>query len=162
MPSRPTGPLTAYRIADDRFALLDGTGAAIAGGRWNGAGRYVVYAGLGFATAMLERLAWTRLGEMPTRQQFAEIFLPGHVSVEEVEPADMPGWDDPAYRPSRAYGDAWYDQRRSLALVVPSLPAMGYERNVALNQLHPEFAHVTASRPRPVVWDARLFAPRRP
>ncbi len=159
MPSHPTGPLTAFRIADDRFPLLDGGGAFKTGGRWNSKGRHVVYAGLGFATAMLEKLAHTRIGRIPAGQQFAKIFVPGHVAVEEIGPGDVPGWDDPGYAASQAYGDAWYDNRRSAVLIVPSHPAMGFERNLLINQLHPDFADIRASRPRPVIWDARLFAP---
>ena len=159
MPSRPSGPYTAFRIADDRFPLLDGSGASRTGGRWNGKGRFVVYAALGFATAMLEKLVRTRIGRIPTGQHFAELFVPGHVSVEEIGPRDVPGWNDPSHATSRAFGDAWYDGRRSAVLIVPCHPAMGYERNLLINQLHPEFAAIHASRPRPVVWDARLFRP---
>ena len=43
-------------------------------------------------------------------------------------------------------------------LVVPSVPAMGRERNVLINQRHPQFGQITAGAPRPIVWDARLFA----
>jgi RES domain-containing protein len=159
LPSRPTGPFTAFRIADDRFPLLDGSGASRIGGRWSSKGRHVIYAALGFATAMLEKLARTRIGRIPIGQQFAEIIVPGHVIVEEVGPRDVPGWNDPGYGPSRSFGDAWYDDKRSAVLIVPSHPAMGYERNLLINQLHPEFGEIQASRPRPVSWDARLFRP---
>jgi RES domain-containing protein len=158
MPSHPSGPLVAFRIVDDRFPLLDGGGAFKTGGRWNSKGRYVIYAGLGFAIALLEKLARTRIGKVPAGQQFAEIFIPADVSVEEVGPSDVPGWNDPGYGPSRAFGDTWYDSRRSLILIVPSHPAMGLERNVLINQLHPEFGSVRTARPRPIVWDGRLFA----
>jgi RES domain-containing protein len=157
MPAHPQGPFTAFRIADDRFPLLDGLGAFRTGGRWNGKGRYVIYAALGFATAMLEKLVRTRIGTIPKGQQFAEIFVPGHVPVEEVGPEDVPGWNAPGYGPSRAFGDGWYDSRRSAVLIVPSHPAMSYERNLLINQLHPAFEAITAAAPRPVVWDARLF-----
>jgi RES domain-containing protein len=123
LPSRPTGPFTAFRIVDDRYPLLDGSRASRTGGRWSGKGRYVVYAALGFATAMLKKLVRTRIGRIPTGKQFAEILVPG--------------WNDPGYGPSRGYGDAWYDSRRSAVLIVPCHPAMGYERNLLINQLHP-------------------------
>lgn len=157
MPSRPSGPFTVFRIADDRFPLLDGGGAFRFGGRWNSPGRYVIYTGIGFATALLEKLVRTRIGRIPAGQQVADILVPGHLPVEEIGPADLPGWDEQGHVASRAYGDAWYDARRTAALIVPSVPAMGYERNLLLNQLHPAFGEITSSRPRPVVWDARLF-----
>ena len=65
---------------------------------------------------------------------------------------------DPTIVASQAYGDAWYDSGRTAVLVVPSLPAMGLERNVLINQRHPQFGAITSGTPRPLVWDARLFA----
>jgi len=157
---RRSGPLVAYRISDNRFPLLDGGGALRVAGRWHRPGRAIIYAGLGFAVAMLEKLVRVPTGWVPARQQFAEIFIPGLVEIEEIGPADVPGWERPDYATSQAYGDAWYDSGRTAALIVPSLPAMGLERNVLINQRHPEFGHVTHGEPRPLVWDARLFEAR--
>jgi RES domain-containing protein len=158
MPAHPSGPFTAFRIAEDRFPLLDGGGAYRLGARWNSSGRHVIYAGLGFAVALIEKLVRARLGKMPKNHQFAEIFIPATVVVEEVGTDDVPGWNHAGYVACRAYGDAWYDSGRTAVLLVPSLPAMGLERNVLINQRHPQFRHVTHAEPRPVVWDARLFA----
>ena len=129
-------------------------------GRWRRPGRSIIYAGLGFAVAMLEKLVRVPTGWVPARQQFAEIFIPGSVEIEEIGPADVPGWESPGHIDSRAYGDAWYDSGRTAVLIVPSVPAMGLERNVLINQRHPQFRHVTHGEPRPVVWDARLFDAR--
>jgi RES domain-containing protein len=95
---------------------------------------------------------------MPPRQQFADIFIPGPVEIEQIGPADVPGWERPDRAASQAYGDAWYDSGRTAVLVVPSVPAMGLEHNVLIRQTRPSFAHITSGRPRPVIWDARLFA----
>jgi RES domain-containing protein len=155
---RRSGPLVAFRVSDNRFPLLDGGGAFDVAGRWHSPGRSIIYAGLGFAVAMLEKLVRVRTGWVPARQQFADIFIPGSVEVEEIGPADVPGWDLLEGTASRAYGDAWCDSGRTAVLIVPSVPAMGLERNVLINQRHPQFGHITAGTPRPVVWDARLFA----
>jgi RES domain-containing protein len=155
---RRLGPLVAFRIADNRFPLLDGGGAVQVAGRWHRPGRSIIYAGLGFAVAMLEKLVRIRTGWVPARQQFAEIFIPGPVEIEEIGPTDVPGWERPDGAASQAYGDAWYDSGRTAVLIVPSVPAMGLERNVLINQRHPQFRHVTHADPRPVVWDSRLFA----
>jgi len=109
---------------------------------------------------MLEKLARVRTGRVPATQQFAEIFIPAPVEIEEIGPAEVPGWERPDYAASQAYGDAWYDRGRTAVLIVPSVPAMGLERNVLINQRHPAFRHVTHGEPRPVVWDARLFEDR--
>ena len=160
MRSPSSQPLTAFRIAERRFPMLDGGGAYRWPARWHRPGRYVIYAGLGFAVALIEQLVRTRFGKIPRDHQFAEIFIPESVSVEEVGPVDLPGWDRSDRRPSQAYGDAWYDSGRTAVLVVPSLPAMGLERNVLINQRHPQFGAISSGPPRPVVWDARLFAAR--
>jgi RES domain-containing protein len=155
---RRFGPLVAFRIADNRFPLLDGGGAFQVAGRWHRPGRSIIYAGLGFAVAMLEKLVRLRTGWMPTSQQFADILIPGPVEIEQIGPADVPGWERSDRAASQAYGDAWYDSGRTAVLIVPSAPAMGLEHNVLISQRHPSFPQITAGRPRPVVWDARLFA----
>lgn len=157
MALRSSGPLVAYRIADDRFPVMDGGGAARTDGRWHSRGRHVIYAGRGFAVALLEKLVHTWTGKVPRRQQFADIFVPSSIEVEEVGPAEVPGWERADRNASRAYGDAWYDSGRTAVLVVPSVPAMGLESNVLINQHHPRFGEITAGTPRPVIWDARLF-----
>ena len=160
MPSHPSGPFTAFRIAENRFALLDGGGAYLFGARWSSAGRQVIYGGLGFAVALIEKLVRSRLGKVPKDHHFAEIFIPATVTAEEVGATDVPGWARVDYRATRAYGDAWYDSGRTAVLIVPSVPAMGLERNVLINQRHPQFQDLTHGDPRPVIWDARLFAAR--
>jgi RES domain-containing protein len=157
MPSHPSGPFTAFRIADNRSPLLDGSGACRFGARWNSSGRHVIYAGLGFAVALIEKLVRSRLGKVPKDHQFAEIFIPATVAVEEVGTTDVPGWDRRGYAASQAYGDAWYDSGRTPVLIVPSVPAIGLERNVLINQRHPQFRDITHAEPHPVIWDARLF-----
>lgn len=153
-----TDGIRAYRVADDRFPLMDGGGAFRFGGRWNNVGRYVIYAGVGFATAMLEKLAHTRIGRIPSGQHYAAITVPADVSTERLDPLSVPGWERMDYAVSRAFGDQWYDSRRTAVLIVPSLPAMGLECNLVINQLHPEFANIRVEQPRHVHWDARLFA----
>ena len=158
MALQTSGPLLGFRIADDRYPLLDGGGAFLVGGRWHSPGRYVIYAGLGFAVALVEMLVHTRVGRVPEGQQFAEIFIPGVVRVEQIGADDVSGWDRPDYVASQAYGDAWYDSGRSAVLIVPSVPALGLERNLLINQRHEQFRHIAQGDPRPLIWDARLFA----
>ncbi len=156
MVSRSRGPLRAYRIADRRYPIFDGTGATLHGARWNSPGRRVIYAAASFAGAMLERLAQTGTGEMPKNQYAVVIDVPAGVEIEEVGPADVPGWDLPNQRASRAYGDAWLVERRTAVLVVPSVVSR-LDRNVLINQDHPAFAAITSGPPEAVVWDRRLF-----
>lgn len=99
-----------------------------------------------------------RTRELPEGHQLAEILVPGTVEVEEIGADDIPSWSNADRAASQTYGDAWYDSGRTAVLIVPSVPTMGLERNVLINQRHPQFGQITAGSPRPVVWDARLFA----
>ena len=156
MASLRSGPLRAYRIADRRRKIFDGHGAALIGGRWNSPGRRVIYAAETYAGAMLEVLVHANIGKIPKTHSWIEILIRKGVRIEEVRPADTPGWDAPDQRASRRYGDQWYDEERTAVLLVPSLVARP-ERNIVINQDHPEFKRIRATAPKPVIWDERLF-----
>jgi RES domain-containing protein len=154
MASRPSAPVRVYRIADRRHKIFDGQGAALLGGRWNSPGRRVIYASETFAGAMLEMLAHANIGRLPRTHSWIEIVIGKNVSIEVLP--EVPSWDAADQRTSRAYGDRWYDERRTAVLVVPSLVARP-ERNVVINQDHPDFKKTRATVPKPVIWDQRLF-----
>ncbi len=154
MASRPD---RAFRIADRRFSIFDGTGAFLKGGRWNSPGRRVIYASETYPGAVLEVLAHTRIGKVPRTHEWVEITIPPSVSIEHVSLASLKGWDSPDFAIARQFGDEWLHQQRTLIATVPSLPASGLARNILINQDHPEFTQLKASAPRPVTWDTRLF-----
>ena len=156
MVSRLDEPLRAYRIADSRHPIFDGTGAAALGGRWNSAGRRVIYASDTYAGALLEKLAHTNIGRVPSNQVYVEIEIPEGVEIEILNSASLPGWDQAGQRASRVCGDDWYDEQRSAVLLVPSIITR-VERNVVINENHPAFPKIKADTPRPVIWDERLF-----
>ncbi len=160
MASRLSGQLRVYRIADRRHKIFDGQGAALLGGRWNSPGRRVIYAAETYAGAMLEVLVHTNIGKLPKTHSRIEILVRKGIRIEEAGAADIPGWDVPDQRASRRYGDRWYDEGRTAVLLVPSMVA-GPERNIAINQEHPDFKRIRATAPRPVIWDQRLFRPER-
>lgn len=158
--TRTDEPLrVAFRIGSLRYPLLDGAGAAASDdARWNSRGRFVVYAAEHYATALVEKMAQIGAQRLPSTLVYTRIELPEDVTVERIEPARVSRWDADDRSASQAFGDAWYDERRSLALLVPSLAAPGLEWNVLINQKHPDFTRVTASKPRPIVCHPRLLA----
>ncbi len=147
----------AFRIADRRHPLLDGQGAFLSGGRWNSKGRRVIYSSETYAGALLEILAHANIGKVPKTQAWIEIWFPEALKIEEVTAADVPGWNADDMLTSRAYGDRWLEEGRTAVLLVPSVVTAGVERNVVINQDHPDFALLRRSEPREVLWDARLF-----
>ena len=149
--------MQAFRIADRRFSIFDGTGARIAGGRWNSPGRPIIYAAETFAGAVLEVLVHSNLGRVPKTHAAVEITIPDGVSTEVVSLDTVAGWDAEDQIVSRVHGDQWLEQLRTAVLLTPSLVTRGRERNVLLNPEHPEFKRITVSEAEDVVWDERLF-----
>jgi RES domain-containing protein len=96
-------------------------------------------------------------GELPYERPWIFIDMPSEVSLEQLIPDDLSGWDLKNSPEARQFGDEWHRKRRSLILVVPSIVTCGIGRNVLINQDHPEFRSLKASHPRDVRWDARLF-----
>lgn len=148
--------MRAFRIADRRFPIFDGTGARLIGGRWNTPGHSVIYAAETFAGALLEVLVHSNLGRIPRTQASVEITIPEGISVEILTPDALAGWDAADQLASRAYGDRWLEEHRTAVLLVPSVVTGGRERNVLLNPEHPDFARIVASPPENVFWDERL------
>ena len=149
--------MRAFRIADRRHPIFDGTGAKLTGGRWNSPGRPVIYAAETFAGALLEVLVHANLGRVPRTHAVIEITIPESVSIETVRPEAIPGWDAPDQIASREFGDHWLQELRSAVLLVPSFVARGHERNVLINPAHYDFSRIIASEPEGLLWDERLF-----
>jgi RES domain-containing protein len=155
MAFRRRGPLRAFRIADMRHNIFDGSGAMFHGARWNSPRRRVIYAAETYAGALLEILVHAS-GSVPRSHGYVEIEIPSGLSIEEITQGDLPRWDAPSFEATQAFGDRWYDERRTPVLIVPSVVTR-VERNVLINQEHPEFPLVRASQAVPVRWDSRLW-----
>lgn len=115
----------------------------------------MVYASERFSTAMLEKLAHGS-GRLPPNQHYVQIAIPRGVSYEVFSPPSLPGWDSMPATVSRAFGEGWRLEGRSLILIVPSVVAR-LDNNILINPAHPEFSSVEASLHQPVFWDRRLF-----
>jgi RES domain-containing protein len=150
--------MVAYRIADARHPIYDGGGAMLCGGRWNSAGRRVIYAAETYAGAMLEVLVHANLSLPPRHHQVVRIAIPDEVEVETVSGADLPGWDGEDVTVARRFGDGWLRKGRSAVLRVPSVVTGGREYNVLINPAHRQAGLIEASVPEVVRWDVRLFA----
>lgn len=146
--------ITAPEYADTAFS---GDGARQWGGRFNSPGRRVVYASGSLALATLEVLAGAndrrRLrGYLAIGATFSERHL------EIIEAPELPaGWDARPYTAvSQAIGDSWLDEKRSLALCIPSV-IVPSEWNVLLNPEHPAYGEVDVGNPTIAPFDPRLM-----
>lgn len=147
-----------YRIGSSLYPLFDGTGAMLHGARWNSAGVRAIYCGASLAVAQLENLVHVGRATPPTNHAWIEIDVPDDVAVTILERADLPvGWDHPTAKDvSQTVGGAWFASKATALLRVPSVAAA--ESHVwVIDQDHPDFARMTATPPRPLVWDRRLF-----
>ena len=149
--------IRAFRIADSRFPIFDGTGARLNGGRWNSPGSDLIYAAETYSGAMLEVLVHANLGVVPKNHACVEIDIPHSVSLERIPANHFVSRMTGGITASRDFGDLWLRERRSTVLLVPSFIAHGREHNILLNPQHADFSLITASKPAPLAWDPRLF-----
>jgi RES domain-containing protein len=151
--------LTAYRIGDPdgEYPIFDAAGSTRFPGRWNTPASPMLYASEHYSTAMLEKLVHGS-GSLPPNQHFIVITIANGVSYEMFDIAKVPDWYLESASASKAFGENWQQEKRSLLLVVPSVVARP-EFNFLINPEHKEFPRVTHSLHQPVWWDTRLFAP---
>jgi RES domain-containing protein len=132
-------------------------GTFLQGSRWISPGRRVIHASETYAGSLLEMLVHCNTGRLPATHRWIEITYPERYGISEVKPAEVPEWNGFDIRATRALGDRWYEDQRSLILLVPSVVTAGVERNVLISQAHPAFRYVRATKPAEVLWDSRLF-----
>jgi RES domain-containing protein len=150
--------LTAYRIGDPAgaYPIFDSTGSRLWPGRWNTGATPMIYTGEHYSTAILEKLVHGN-GRMPPNQHWIAITIPPGVTYEMFAADHHPGWDSEDCEVAKAYGQEWRRSARSLLLIVPSVVAR-MERNLLINDSHPEAGRVTHSLHQPIWWDRRLFS----
>ena len=146
--------MTKTRYADTAF---DGVGSKRAGGRWNTPGHAVVYTSEHPAVATLELLVHLKRAQL-LRDHYSMIAaeVPDAL-VRSLDLNALPeGWNAPEEgTASTAIGDAWFGERVSVALRVPSAVMRG-QFNVLLNPLHPDWPQVRVYNAEPFIFDPRL------
>ena len=143
-----------WRISN--YADLNGLGGLRFSARWHSRGRPIVYAAEHPSAALTEMLVHVARVDLPETFQMLTIELDDAASVETIVTASLPADWASNLAATRAVGDKWLAEARSLALRVPSviLPDVW---NVLLNPAHPEAAGMRVIRSdRPRV-DPRFF-----
>jgi RES domain-containing protein len=145
-----------HRLAKGAFTALDGEGARLYGGRWNSAGRPMIYAAASPSLAVLEVLVHLDLPAelMPDDYRLLAIDIPETASIERLDqtPAD-PG-------ACLAIGDDFLARGAALALLVPSV-IVPQERNALINVRHPDMPRVSPVGDEAFRLDPRLLSPAR-
>ncbi|HEV8237841.1 MAG TPA: RES family NAD+ phosphorylase [Thermoanaerobaculia bacterium] len=149
--------VVGWRVCKSRHAPFDGQGARLYGARWNSPGAPVIYGADSFAGAILEILVHAlRPRTLPGAHHAVRVEVEDTL-VEELTTSALPGWDQARSAVAREFGDRWLKERRSPALLVPSLPSRPVGRNLLINPLHPAAGSIVVSEPFAVPWDERLF-----
>lgn len=149
--------LTAWRIGDPNgvHPIYDSEGARLYPGRWNTPLSPIIYTSEHYSTAMLEKLVHAS-SVLPPNQHYIRITIPNGTSYEIFQTAAHPSWDGKDEGLCKAFGQTWYEERRSAILIVPSIPAR-VERNILINPQHRDAAAITYDLPEPIWWDERLY-----
>jgi RES domain-containing protein len=147
----------AWRITREiyRAHAISGEGAARVGNRWNSPGVRIAYTSTSRPLAVLEMLVHVTRDTIPENLLILPINVPDSLVQEAAAfPRD---WNALPYSASaRRFGDRWAAERRSAALLVPSvvLPA---ERNLLINPVHPDYSKIAALAPERFQFDRRLL-----
>lgn len=151
--------LTGWRIVKRRYAdrAFDGEGARLHGGRWNSAGRQVVYLSESRALATLEILAGLRTPAVIPAYVLIKVEFEEDV-VTELHKRTLPAeWiASPPGTATQRIGDQWFDVMTSVVLRVPSAVVPG-EFNFLINTLHPDFRTLKVGSPEQLYMDPRIL-----
>ena len=143
------------KYIDDRL----GTGAKLAGGRWNSRGVPVLYFS---ATRSLAALALVHLEpeDLPEPLSATSVDLPGEIFTGHARQmaGDLPpNWRHyPAPADLQAIGDDWVKAAKSAVLKLPSA-VIPEESNYLLNPNHPGFRTLAWSKPERFAFDPRMW-----
>jgi RES domain-containing protein len=151
-----------WRICRERYAAeaFSGEGARRFGGRWNSHRVPMVYASTSLALAAIELFVHLEPNQAPGDLVSIAADLPEGEPGLRWDAAALPAnWWSDELGPVRELGDAWIRDKRSLAVMAPSVP-IRLEWNVLVNPMHPRIAAVEIGAPQPFVFDVRMFAAR--
>jgi RES domain-containing protein len=147
--------MLVYRIVHKSFS--DSLFASGMKGRWNSAGNKVLYAAESIPLAFLENMV--RRQGVGFNRDFKIMFieLPAQLLFNTVLVDDLSAsWRDPYdYSACLPIGDQWFQERKYLALKVPSA-IMPEASNFVINTLHPDFDKVKLAGLTHLVPDPRI------
>lgn len=149
--------MRVWRICREGHRALDGEGARLYGGRWNGEGVAVIYASATLSLAALEYLVHIDIADVPDDLIALGIDVPEDAPATRVSPSDLPvGWKRADAASCVVLGDDWAAAGESLTLSVPSA-IVPEEANVLINPRHARAAELIVAVSRAFAYDPRLL-----
>lgn len=134
--------MEVYRLIDVQHAglILDGTSAALTGGRWNPRGRAVLYTSCNVSLAILELLSHYHRPFAGSRYCVATIRIPD-AAITRFDRDRLPCRWRHLPNLTRQEGCRWLDSAASVALIVPSA-IHAHDDNVLIDPTHARFSEV--------------------
>jgi RES domain-containing protein len=133
--------MLVYRIVKSKARVndLSGTGAFMAGGRWNSKGTYMLYTSENSSLAYLETLVHFNASQFPVHLYITTLSLRKNAMIYELPDNQYPAkWMEIGNPSCKILGDKWMASQEHLAIRVRS--AINYsEYNYLINPLHPTF-----------------------
>ncbi len=147
-----------YRLCKEKYATLDGYGAFLYGGRWNSAGRPLVYTAENRALAALEFLVGVEQHREMGPLVMLTLQVPDDIKYEALESKELPtAWRRfPALQHLAKRGNEWLGQNKTCLLKVPSIH-VPEEYNYLLNPLHTDFTKIQVIGQKAFYFDDRLL-----
>lgn len=144
--------MLVYRLCKAAHSALDGEGARLWGGRWNRAGRPLVYTAASPSLAVLEVLVHLDLPAelLPDDLRLLTIALPDDAPLHRLDPCPT---EEGA---CLVAGEAFLNAGTALGLKVRSV-VVPQEENMLLNPRHPAMAQVSVQESAPFRLDPRLL-----
>ena len=134
--------MTVYRIANERFKDdISGKGAALYGGRWNFAGRPMLYTSQFISLCILESLVHLQRGQFPETQYLLHIEIPEPLLFQEISFKRIKERWKTESEYTQFLGDEFLKNEQSVILKVPSV-VVPQEQNFLLNPVHIDFKKV--------------------
>ena len=150
--------IDVYRLSVGPYSDdLNGTGASLAGGRWNRPGLHVLYTAGSRALATLEVLVHAPVMFVPKSYYLLTIRVPEDSLLSVPLDQQPKEWDGPT--PPGLIKDmteGWIADKRFLMLKVPSSIVAG-EYNYLINPAHSRMSEVTITDKQPYRFDVRLL-----
>lgn len=150
--------MIVYRLSKADYASdLSGKGAELYGGRWNSAGKPMVYCCENRALCLLEITVHSAMNNLPIDYKLVTTSIPDH-SMKQIHVDELQiGWNEfPHRQETIEMGNRFLSNKTDLGLKVPSAIVQG-EYNVLLNPTHKLMRKVKIVSKADFRFDKRLF-----
>jgi RES domain-containing protein len=147
--------MLAFRILHKKYG--DPLYAPGIAGRWNKAGKKVLYCSDSIPLAFMESMIRRQGIGFNQDFQIACIQIPDNFSSTKIEVGDLQkGWNNPTdYSKCQQAADGWYDSLDTLTLIVPSA-ALSICNNYVIHAEHPGFSKLKLLSVTPLFPDPRI------